>query len=274
LLAPPDLPFPSGKAHLVIEYQTEGARGDIAVRLRPKAGETFEVDRLPATGGAWTVRELDVDSRGAASGRFEFVAGSDPTSGFWVKKFTAQDPAGPAGHVVYRLDMKTQLPFVQRTRKFQMPGSNVPLTPVFESGAGKLPASWYRWLEFENTEGEYFADGVPGQMSFGMRNYSGAPGTMLTSPAFATRSGQCHVRMLYQTGPASPGFVMRFRPTKPETRPTWDVATLPGTGGSWRLAVLDLDLRGSTGGHFELSNGSPGPDAAVRIREFLITESD
>jgi serine/threonine protein kinase len=274
LLAPPDLPFPSAKAHLFVEYMTESASGEVAVRFRPRSGDTFEAGRLPATGGKWEDKELEVNLNGATGGRFEFVAGSDPKGGLWVRRFTARDPVPVTERVIYKVNLSSQLPFVQRTRKFQAPGSNVPLTPVFETGAGKLPPSWYRWLEAEDTVGEYFADGPPGQLSFGMRNYAGTPGTMLTSPEFQTRDGKCRLRVLYQTGPTSPGFVLRFRPTKPDKRATWDVTTLPGTGGSWRLAVVDLDLRGSTAGHFELSNTTAGPDAAVRLNEFLITDPD
>jgi hypothetical protein len=38
--------------------------------------------------------------------------------------------------------------------------------------------------------------------------------------------------------------------------------------------VIDVGLKGATAGLFELYNAGDGPDAALRFREFLVTDPD
>jgi hypothetical protein len=147
----------------------------------------------------------------------------------------------------------------------------VPLKAVTEVGPGKMPANWYRWIESGDTVAEFFADGPAGAVALGVQAVSGPGGIQITTPKITSTAGRVQVRVLYQTGPASAGFVLRFRPEKGAT---WDAVTLPPTGGSWRLGVLDLDLRGSTTGLFEFHNGAAGPDAAIRVREFHVTDGE
>jgi hypothetical protein len=274
-LLTPDLAFPSGHAKVSIEYRTDADAGTVPVRFRPlhpKPAKGWDAGQLPATAGQWQTRELDVDLKGAAGGRFEFLAGAEPQAGLWVRGFTARDPVPAKGKVLYHLDLSKQKPFVQRTVRFQEPGSKVPLKPVLETGPGKMPAGWYRWIEFPDGVAEFFADGPPGAMAFGLRMVSGSGGAQVNSPEFQAKTSHCRVRLLYQTGPTSPGFILRFRPTKPRGGAIWDAATLPPTGGSWRLAVIDLDLKGATGGLFEVFDHGSGADAALRIRELLIKD--
>ena len=272
-LLTPEVAFPSGKGKLTFEYLTETARGPVVVRFRatkPAALPT-DVGALPPADGAWATHELDLDFGGATAGRFELVAGAGPKEAVWVRGFTAVDPVRPAGQTLLQLDTARLEPFVQRTIRFQEPGSTVPLKPVAEAGPGKMPGGWYRWIEFADTVAEFFADGPAGSVALGVQAVSGPGGVQINTPKVTSPDGRVKVRVLYQTGPASPGFVIRFRPDKGAI---WDAATLPPTGGSWRLAVLDLDLRGSTTGLFELYNGASGPDAAVRVREFLVTDGE
>jgi hypothetical protein len=110
-------------------------------------------------------------------------------------------------------------------------------------------------------------------MVLGVRNVEGLPAVQINTPEVTPRSGRVRIRVLYHTGPRSPGAVIRFRPTKPKGA-IWDVATLSPTGGSWRAQVLEVNLKGATTGLFELYNAGEGPDAAVRFREFLVTDPD
>ena len=114
-----------------------------------------------------------MDLKGAAGGRFEFVAGADLKPGLEVKGFTAIDPVPAAEKELLKLDANRLQPFVQRTRRFQQPGSTVPLTVMSETGPGKMPAGWYRWIEFDNSVAEFFAEGQPGAMVLGIRNVEG-----------------------------------------------------------------------------------------------------
>jgi serine/threonine protein kinase len=276
-LIAPEIPFPSGRARVQVTYRTEPAAGQVVVRFhptRPRENGGWQAGTLPATGGEWITEELDLNLKGATGGRFEFVAGPDLKPGLWVKGFTAIDPVPIAERVLLKLDTARLQPFVQRTRKFQQPGSTVPLTVVSESGAGKMPPGWYRWIEYDDSVAEFFADGPPGAMVLGVRNVSGRPGVQVNTPEVMPKDGRVRVRVLYHTGLKSPGVVIRFRPTKPTGGAIWDLATLPPTGGSWRAQVLEADLRGATGGLFELYNAGEGPDAAARFREFLVTDPD
>ncbi len=272
----PDVPFPSGKARIKVTYLTQPDAGAVAVRFhptKPREAEGWQAGTLAATGGEWATHELDLDLKGATAGRFEFVAGPDLKPGLWVKGFTAIDPVPATERVLLKLDANRLQPFVQQTRRFQQPGSKVPLTVVSETGAGRMPAGWYRWIEYDDSVAEFFADGGPGATVLGIRNIAGRPGVQVNSPEVTPKNGRVHVRVLYHTGPRSPGAVIRFRQTKPAAS-TWDLAALPPTGGSWRAQVVEADLRGATTGLFEIYNAGEGPDAAVRLREFVVTDPD
>ncbi|MFO0851623.1 MAG: serine/threonine-protein kinase [Gemmataceae bacterium] len=271
----PEVSFPSGTGKVTIEYRTDAATGTFPVKIRPTRptpGAAVAVGDLTATAGAWRTTDLAVDLKGATAGRFELVAGDDPQAGLWIGGFVARDPAPPAGKVVLKLNTAALQPFVQRTVRFTEPGSKVPLKEVMTTGPGKMPGGWYRWIEYPETTAEFFADGPPGAVVLGVRAVAGPGGVQINTPEFVTTGGRCRLRVLYQTGPSSPGFVLRFRPTKPKSGAIFDVATPPATGGSWRLAVLDVDLKGATGGLFEIANGAAGADAALRLREFVVTD--
>jgi hypothetical protein len=272
-LLSPEVLVPSGSGTLTIEYRTDAGRGPVRMTFRPTRPEPTtarDAATLPATDGAWRRHGIKLDLRGATAGRFEFLTPS--ATGFWVRGFTVQDPAPLAGRVLSRLDSARLQPFVQRARRHQDPGSSVPIAVVAESGPGRLPPSWYRWIEYPETTAEFFADGPPGAVALGVRAVEGPGGVQVNTPEFDCPTGRCSLRLLYQTGLTSPGFIVRFRPTRPSKGTIWDAATLPATGGSWRLAQLDLDLRTATGGLFELYNGVGGADAAIRIREYVVTE--
>jgi hypothetical protein len=274
-LLAPEVPFPSGRARLQVTYRTESADGQVAVQFhpdRPREAAGWKAGTLPATGGEWATKELDVALKGATGGRFEFVAGADLKAGVAIKGFTAIDPSPAPKKPLLKLDTDHLQPFVQRTRKFQTPGSTVPLTVISEAGPGKIPSGWYRWMEFENSVAEFFAEGTPGAMVLGLRNIQGQPSVQYSTPEIKPKGNRVRIRVLYQTGPTSPGVVIRFRPTRPKGA-TFDVTTLLPTGGSWRAQVIDVDLRGSNGGLFELYNAGEGPNAAVRFRAFVVTDA-
>ncbi|HET6574152.1 MAG TPA: serine/threonine-protein kinase [Fimbriiglobus sp.] len=272
----PEVPFPSAKARVRVTYRTEPADGQVAVRFyptQPRGGAGWTAGTLGATGGEWKTKELNLDLKGATEGRFAFVAGAEFQAGLAVKGFTAIDPVPAAKKALLRLDTTRLKPFVQRTRRFQQPDNPVPLTVMSETGPGKMPSFWFRWIEFDNSVAEFFAEGAPGTMVLGIRNVEGLPGVQINTPEVTSRGGRVRVLVLYHTGLKSPGAVIRFRPTRPKGA-IRDVATLPPTGGSWRAQVIDVDLKGATAGLFELYNAGDGPDAALRFREFVVTDAE
>jgi serine/threonine protein kinase len=275
VLVTPDAEFPSGRGKLKIEYRTEAASGAVVVKgraVKPTPRPAQDVAQLPATNGAWATELVDVDLKGATAAAFEVHATSATPGRFSVAGFAAWDAAPAPDKGLLRLDLGKQLPFVQRAAKEKDPAAKVPIAIVHEAGDGKMPPAWYRWIEHPDGVVEYFADGPPAEPALGFRNVGGTPGMMLTSPEFtAPVDGRCRVRLLYQTGPDSPGFVLRLRPMLPERKPSWDVAKLPPTGGSWRLVVLDFDTKGTSRGLFEFYNAAPGEGGAVRLREVTVT---
>jgi hypothetical protein len=51
-----------------------------------------------------------------------------------------------------------------------------------------------------------------------------------------------------------------------------DVKWLPTTNGEWKAETIDADLKGATGGFFELHNNNSGADAGIRLRKFVVTD--
>ena len=277
VLLGPEVPFPSGKAQVKITYRTDAAEGPVGIQfhpVRPKSAAGWKAGTLPATGGQWATEEIAVDLKGSTAGRFEFVAGSGHKSELMVKGFTAIDPVPTGETALMKLDFDKSQPYFQRTRRFTQPGQNVQLTILSETGPGKaLPASWYRWIEFEESIADFFIEGQPGALVIGVRNVDGRPGAQLNTPPLTTSNGRIRLRVLYHTGPKSAGALVRFKPTKP-TGAIWDLVSLPPTGGSWRAQVIETDLKGATSGLFELYNAGEGPEAAVRFRELVVTDAD
>jgi len=277
MLFTPELAFPSGTAAVRFDYQTDPSAGYVLVKFRPtrpKSGEAWEAMRLPATPDGPGYAEGTIDLKEAQAGYFEFhPRATNPEHVLRLSAFTARDPAAIAEKVLYKLDLSKQGAFAQTTARAKDPKTQGQLVVSEKSGTGALPSDWYRWIEHADTQAEYFADGPPGRTALGLRTLSGTPGLLLTSPQFDTLSGNCRIRLVYRTGAEPSNFVLRVRPPRESKGlAIWDAATLPGTGGSWKLAVLALDLKGQKAAAFELSNRAAGPDGAVRVRELIATE--
>ena len=262
-LLAPELPTGSGRLKLAVTLKSDKP---VAVRFRPtrpRPGPAVACGTLAAS-AEFAPRELELNLPPGRDGRLEFVAEGE--SGLALAGFTLTDPVPPAGRVLLALDAGTLKPFVQKTRNFKQPGSTVALTVISQTGPGKLPDGWYRWISQPGAVAEFFAEGEPGAVALGVRVVSGGGSVQVNTPEFAAPEGRVRFRMLYATGPQSPGAVARFRPKSGAA--IWDAVDLPPTGGSWRLAEAEVDLRGETRGLFELTNPAEGADAALLIREF------
>ena len=260
-LLTPELPTGSGMLAVTTDIQSDKP---IKLRFRPTKplGSAVAVGEFPANSSAQT---LDAKLPPGQQGRFEFVA--VPTATLTLADFTVIDST-PPGKWLSKLDTSKLQPFVQRTRNFMQPGSSVPLTIITETGPGAMPPGFYRWISEPGAVAEFFADGKPGALALGCRLISGGGSVQINTPEFTAPSGHVRLRMLYSTGPNSPGAVARLKPAG--NRPIFDAVDLPPTGGSWRLVDADVDLRGAKGGLFELANLATGVEGALLIREYAV----
>jgi hypothetical protein len=110
-------------------------------------------------------------------------------------------------------------------------------------------------------------------MALGMRNTAGDPTHMFFTPVFDAPAGK--VRLTFQylcefTGRG--GVLVRFMPKKPEDKPAIDIQRLPGGGGTWQTAVVEADLKGSTGGLFEFHSHAGERNKWIWIRAVKIVD--
>jgi hypothetical protein len=118
---------------------------------------------------------------------------------------------------------------------------------------------------------EYFAEEGTGGKSLGVRNVRGPGSAMLFMPHFDCTTGVCRVRFEYSAPVRDRQFTLRFKPA--DTRPAWTVSNPPiTTGDVWRTEDLVVDLKGAHGGFFEFHNSDESPDAALRLRNVVVTE--
>jgi len=260
----------SEKMKLLLEYQTVSEPATYTLKFRPitpSPSEAFEVAKLEASIGKWNQKELIVDLKNATSGYFEFH-NSRPKGAFWIRSFQLSQPDFSTQQQIWSMNLSKQQPFVQRA--IAVPGAAVPVKILSETGPGKMPLGWYRWIEHANSEVEFFAEGEASKMAFGIRTMTGVPSVMATAPEFKTPQDTIKVRVVYQAG--GNNAVLSFRPTLPTKAPVIEVAKLSQTGGSWRALVVDLNTKGATGGLFELYNTSQGPEGVVKLRELYVFE--
>jgi len=97
MLFGPEIPLAGPKTRVRIEYAIPGAAGVSYVRLMqsaPSHADAREVERLPATAGAWQTADFELDTRNATAGHLEIhTAGLPVGETVWLKSITVYQPA-------------------------------------------------------------------------------------------------------------------------------------------------------------------------------------
>jgi tRNA A-37 threonylcarbamoyl transferase component Bud32 len=225
---------------------------------------------LPPTDGQWRQVEFGFTRPDADPLAFIANLGDHPREGtLWLRALEVL--TGAPEQVVFDLDLSGQKPFVmQVSAPLDPSGGPRKLVIHSQQGPGKMPLNWYRWIESPDARAEIFADLESGRPALGIRMVSGSGGVLLTSPEFAVLTGRSRLTITYQTGPASRGGILRFRPTKGEKKVAWDLMPLPPTEGEWRTQTIETEIQGATAGLLELYTASHSIDGSLRVSGITI----
>jgi serine/threonine-protein kinase len=140
---------------------------------------------------------------------------------------------------------------------------------IRHTGPGALPAGWEARCWDPKGEIEAFFEPGPDAPALAVRNLR-AGSAMLFSPRFDCPSGVCRLKVEYAGEVRTGALVLKFKPH--DARRAWDVAKLPAGGAQWRTFDALVDLKGASGGFFELHNSDAA--APLRVRALTVTEPD
>ncbi len=138
---------------------------------------------------------------------------------------------------------------------------------IRHTGPGALPAGWDARCHDPRGEMEAYSEPGPDGPALAVRNVR-AGSAMLFSPRFECPSGVCRLKAEYAGDVRAGALVLRFKPH--DARRAWDVAKLPAGGAQWRTFDALVDLKGASGGFFELHNSDAA--APLRVRALTVTE--
>ena len=176
-------------------------------------------------------------------------------------------PKNADGRVLYRLDLSGGNPFAVRTLNAADPNDpNKKLSRLVASD-GTPPAGWQGRAYGKDAEMEFFGDVFGERSALGIRNVGGPPSAMLLTPAFDAAAPAVRLKVEYQSTAEQGRFVIKF---KPNGRVAWNLATPAPTGEAWRADEFLVDLKGASGGLFELHNS--GAAAVLRVCAMTVTE--
>ena len=273
MLLSPDLQFNQPKCKVRVEYLTVVAGAGIVVKFRPTKPSqqpAFEVIKLPVTNGEWKTQEIDLDLKGATGGFVEFHNYTQANHPISIRALTVSEEP-PTQTALMRLDLSTQEPFTMKVVT-QDVGTTRKMNIIEETGTGKLPSMWYRWVDKNDTVCEYFAEGAEGRMALGTRILSGGGGMLLNSQEFKPTTGKALARIVYRTGSESAAVSVRLRQTSGGNR-TYEVLALPPTTNGYRQVLVPIDMQGATSGLLEFYSTTSGEEGSLRLREVLVTEA-
>ncbi len=272
MLLSPDLQFNQPKCKVRVEYLTVVSGAGIMVKFRPTKPSqqpAFEVSKLPVTNGEWKTQEIELDLKGATGGFVEFHNYTQANHPISIRALTVSE-APPMQTVLMKLDLSTQEPFTMKVVT-QDVGMTRKMNIIEETGTGKLPSMWYRWVDKNDTICEYFAEGAEGRMALGTRILSGGGGMLLNSQEFKPTTGKALARIVYRTGSESAAVSVRLRQTFGGNR-TYEVLALPPTTNGYRQVLVPIDMQGATAGLLEFYSTTSGEEGSLRLREVLVTE--
>ena len=270
-----------------VEYRTDGSVGEGTLKFRqtdpPTADYGWDVCKLPATGGAWRVRELALDSRAATRGQIEFHTGwLEVGKTLWVKSLdvTAGDapiaggPAAsalPAGSkVLYRTKFDELEPFAETSTTVENDQKHKVSKVSRRTGAGKPPADWQLLSWNPETVQEVTAGEWKGVKALSLRTAVGEATTMLFGPEVLFGGAQTRVRIEYAIRGTAGTSAVKLMQRTPDPLDAREVERLPATSGAWQTADFELDVRTAASGHLEIHTSGLPVGESVWIKSITI----